>query len=425
MNGDNHRVPSTIDRRPPIPSAGAVEEAAARIADGIVRTPSAFSKTLSDISGAQVIVKFENLQFTASYKERGALNKLLLLRERHGDQVDRAGVVAMSAGNHAQGLAYHGARLGIPTTIVMPEHTPNIKVSRTRQLGAEVILYGRHLADAGLHSAELAATTGATLVPPYDDADVLAGQGTVARELLADHPEIDTLVVPVGGGGLISGMAVATKGDRPDIEIVGVQAEAFPSMVESFHSRTISAGGGVTIAEGIAVASPGEITAPIVRRLVDDMVLVNEATIEEAICLYLEVEKTVVEGAGAAGLAALLADPARYRGRTVGLVISGGNIDLRLLASVVMRGLARSGRLASITLQLSDRPGALAEVATLAGDLGANIIEVVHQRDFSALSARDTELQLAVETRDAAHARQLVDALTARGLRVVRTSIEA
>jgi len=398
-------------------TAADVDAAVARLGDDIVHTPSSLSRTLSEITGATVVVKFENLQFTGSYKERGALNKLLLL-----DDAERArGVIAMSAGNHAQGLAYHAARLGIAATVVMPEGTPTTKIERTRATGAEVVIAGDDLAQAAARVRELADAEGRLFVSPYDDVDVIAGQGTVAVELLADHPELDTLVVPVGGGGLISGMAVAAKARRRDIQIIGVQSDVFPSMVAEFHHRDLRCGG-PTIAEGIAVAEPGFITRKLVRALVDDVVAVPERRIEEAICLYLEIEKTVVEGAGAAGLAALLHDPQRFAGRNVGLVLTGGNIDLRFLSSVIMRGLARTGRVVRITVEVHDRPGALAKLTSLLAARGANILDVTHERD-SPFSARDADIQLTMETRDAAHARAILDELNATGFNVVVSSI--
>lgn len=398
-------------------TAADVDAAAARIAGHVVRTPSSVSETLSEITGATVIVKFENLQFTGSYKERGARNKLLSLNEDER----RRGVIAMSAGNHAQGLAHHAARLGIAATIVIPEGTPTTKVARTEAEGARVVLHGDDLAGAATHARALAEAEGLVFVSPFDDAAIIAGQGTVAIELLEDHPEIDQLVVPVGGGGLISGMALAAKARKPSISVVGVQSERFPSMVGAFRGVAVECGG-PTIAEGIAVSEPGLLTSAIVRALVDDMVIVPEQRIEEAICLYLEIEKTVVEGAGAAGLAALLEDPARFRGKTVGLVLTGGNIDLRFLASVIMRGLVRTGRIVRVTVEVHDRPGALAKVTALLAEMGANILDVVHERD-APFSARDTELRMSMETRDAAHARRILAALEANGFKIVVSSI--
>jgi threonine dehydratase len=391
--------------------------AAARLDGDVVRTPSSVSETLSDITGATVIVKFENLQFTASYKERGARNRLLALT---GDE-RRRGVIAMSAGNHAQGLAHHATLLGIASTVVIPEGTPTTKIARTRAAGARVVMHGDDLAEAGAYARALAESDGMVFVSPFDDADIIAGQGTVAVELLADHPDIDTLVVPVGGGGLISGMALVAKSNQPPVEVIGVQSERYPSMVAVYRGVAMESGG-PTIAEGIAVSEPGVLTSQLVRALVDDMVVVPERRIEEAICLYLEIEKTVVEGAGAAGLAALLEDPDRFRGRTVGLVLTGGNIDLRFLASVIMRGLVRTGRIVRVTVEVHDRPGALAKVTALLAENGANILDVVHERD-APFSARDAELRLSMETRDADHARRILGELERHGFKVVVSSI--
>jgi threonine dehydratase len=394
-----------------------VAAAASRLAGHIERTPSAHSRTLSAVLGCDVVVKFENLQFIAAFKERGALNKLLTLTPD-----ERAhGVVAMSAGNHAQAVAYHATRLGIDATIVMPTATPFVKVQRTRQLGARVVLLGEALAECEAEAVRIAATEGRSYVHPYDDPAVVAGQGTTALEMLADHPDLDTLVVPVGGGGLIAGMAVAAKALRPDIRLIGVQAERYPAMASHVHGDLLPSGG-ATLAEGIAVSRPGEVTTTIVDALVDDVVTVSEDHIEEAINLVLEIEKVVVEGAGAAGIGALLADRDRFAGTRVGTVLSGGNIDPRLLASVIMRGLVRNGRLSRLHVELRDVPGALATVATVIGDAGANIVEVLHQRVFVDVSAKSASIEVTVETIDHDHVNRVVEALEKAGYPVRRDS---
>jgi threonine dehydratase len=392
-----------------------VQAAAAALEGQIVRTPTMRSATLSAITGADVHLKFENLQFTSSFKDRGALHRLL-----HLEPAERArGVIAVSAGNHAQGVAHHATRLGIPSTIVMPRTTPNVKVAATEALGAAVVLHGEDLAAATARAEELARSQGLVWVAPFDDPYVIAGQGTVALEMLADAPDLDCLVVPVGGGGLIAGMAVVYAALAPSVELLGVETDLYPSMAVALHGRGVVPGG-TTIAEGIAVATPGRLTEPIVEALVADVLTVPEDTIEQAINLLLDIEKTVAEGAGAAGLAALLDQPQRFKDRKVGLVISGGNIDPRLLASVILRGLVRTGRLSRLTLEVLDMPGVLGRVAAICGEQGANIVEVGHQRLFSDLSVKRTGLDLAVETRDRDHADRLVAALEAAGFRVSR-----
>ena len=390
-----------------------VRAAHGRIADSIVRTPTLVSRTLSDMTGATVYLKFENLQFTAAFKERGALNTLLQLSE----EARRKGVIAASAGNHAQGLAYHANRLGVPAMIVMPRNTPIVKVTQTKGHGATVVLEGDTFDAAYAHARELEAEHGFTFVHPFDDPRVIAGQGTAAIEMLADHPDIDTLVVPIGGGGLISGMAtVARAQDRP-IEVIGVEAELYPSMYNRINGTDMPCAGD-TLAEGIAVKEPGGITSGMVQSLVDEIVLVTERSLEEAVSLLLQIEKTVVEGAGAAGLAALLAHPDRFRGRTVGVVLCGGNIDTRLLANVLLRDLARSGRLARLRLRLQDQPGALFNVARIFDQERVNIIEVYHQRVFTTLPAKGLITDIECETRDRAHLDQLIAALQAAGFDV-------
>jgi threonine dehydratase len=387
-----------------------VVAAAGRIAGSVAHTPSAHSQTLSQVLGCTVVVKFENLQFVASFKERGALNKLLRLGE--GERAK--GVVAMSAGNHAQAVAYHATRLGIDATIVMPTATPFVKVQRTRELGATVVLRGDGLAEAEAEAERLAAVEGRSYVHPYDDPDVIAGQGTCALEVLADHPDLDALVVPVGGGGLIAGSAVAVRHLRPGIEVVGVQTERYPAMADRVH-HTSSPVGGSTIAEGIAVPRPGHLTGQIVDMLVDDVVTVSEEHIEEAINLLLEIEKVVTEGAGAAGIAALIEHGGRFAGKRVGVILTGGNIDPRLLASVVMRGLIRNGRLSRLHVEVPDVPGSLGSITTILGREGANIVEILHQRMFVDLSARSAEVEVTVETLDHAHVERAVAALTEAG----------
>ncbi|GAA4764815.1 threonine ammonia-lyase [Stakelama sediminis] len=390
-----------------------VHAAAERIAGALVRTPTLYSKTLSDLTGAKVYLKFENLQFTAAYKERGALNTLLQLDE----EARSKGVIAASAGNHAQGLAYHATRLGIPSTIVMPRPTPTVKVTQTEGHGATIVLEGETFDDAYAHARMLEAEKGYTFVHPFDDARIMAGQGTVALEMLADAPEIDTLVVPLGGGGLISGIATVAKAQDHPIEVIGVEAELFPSMFNRLKHTELPCGGD-TLAEGIAVKEPGKLTSQVIKALVDDIVLVNERMLEESVSLLLQIEKTVVEGAGAAGLAALLAYPEKFKGKTVGTVLCGGNIDTRLLANVLLRDLARSGRLARLRIRLQDRPGALFNVAKIFHEQGVNIIEVYHQRVFTSLPAKGLITDIECETRDAKHLDRLIAALRNTGYSV-------
>ena len=386
-----------------------VRAAHARIMSSIVKTPTLISRTLGQLTGATVYLKFENLQFTAAYKERGALNKLLQLDEGARTR----GVIAASAGNHAQGLAYHGARLGIPVTIVMPRTTPNVKVSQTEGHGATVVLHGEKFDESLAFAYQMAAEQGLTIVHPFNDPEVIAGQGTVALEMLEAAPEIDTLIVPIGGGGLISGCGTVAKA-AGGIEVIGVQAELYPSMYNRMKGESLPCQGD-TLAEGIAVKEPGSITSEIVAQVVDDIVLVSERHLEQAVSLLLQIEKTVVEGAGAAGFAALLAYPERFRGRTVGLVLCGGNIDTRLLANVLLRDLARSGRLARLRIKLQDRPGALYNVARIFDQEQVNIIEVYHQRVFSTLPAKGLITDIECETRDAAHLARLMAALEQEG----------
>jgi threonine dehydratase len=396
-------------------TAADVEQAARAIRGAVVQTPTAHSRTLSEITGAEVWCKFENFQFTASFKERGACNFLLQLPEAQR----AAGVVAASAGNHAQGVAYHARRLGIAATIVMPEDTPFSKVSGTERLGAAVVLEGASYPEAFAAAQRIAEREHATIVPAFDDPAVIAGQGTVALELLDAAPDLDTIVVPVGGGGLIAGIAIAAKQRRPDIEIVGAQSEHYPGMATAlgWHAPGV---GGPTIAEGIAVLEPGTLTREIARELVDDIIVVPEETIERALALALEIEKVVVEGAGAAALAAVLQQVDRFRGRRVGVVLSGGNIDLRVLASVILRALARSGRLVRLRIEVADRPGVLAAVAQVIAAANGNIVDVEHRRDLPGVALKSTLLEVSVETRDANHSDELIRALEAHGFPVTR-----
>jgi threonine dehydratase len=391
-------------------TAGDVQAAAARIEGGIVRTPCSPSRTLSAITGAEVVVKFENVQFTASYKERGALNRVLLL-----DEPERArGVIASSAGNHGQAIAYHASRLGVPATVVMPETTAFVKVERTTTLGATVVQHGANVSESGTHARELAARDGLVFVHPFDEPLVIAGQGTLALEMLADHPDLEVIVAPVGGGGMLSGVAIAARDLAPDVELIGAQSAGCPSMVAALagESRPTTC---ETVADGIQVPEAGKLTRQIVGALVDDVITVSEAHIEEAISLYLEIEKTVAEGAGATSLAALLEHGDRFRGRKVGIVLSGGNIDPRVLATVITRSLARTGRLTHLSVDLSDTPGALAKLATIIGEHGANIVEIEHRRDLPSLHLRRARLEVTIETRDRGHVDEIVRALTTEG----------
>ena len=390
-----------------------VKAAADRIRGAVLMTDCDNSRTLSEMFSAEIWLKFENLQFTAAFKERGALNRLSTLTADER----RRGVIAMSAGNHAQGVAYHARRLGIPATIVMPETTPLVKIQNTRGHGAEVIVHGPTLEEAATFARAHCAERGFVFVHPYDDRDVIAGQGTIALEMLAQVPSLDTLVVPIGGGGLISGMAVAAKAIKPGIEIIGVQAKLYPSMYNWIKSANLPMRGD-TLAEGIAVKAPGQLTRDLISTVVDDIVLVTEDQLERAVTLLIAIEKTVVEGAGAAGLAAIIADPARFAGRKVGLPLCGGNIDTRLLASVLTRELAREGRLSEIAVELTDRPGQLALIAAAVAEAGANVVEVSHQRTFTNLPAKGAILELVIETRDREHLTAVLDNVRAGGFTV-------
>ena len=384
----------------------------ARVKGHIERTPCRRSRTLSEITGAEVWVKFENLQFTAAYKERGALNKLLQL----GENVRKRGVIAASAGNHSQGLAYHAARLGIPVTIVMPKATPFMKVQQTRAHGAEVVIDGDGFDEAASTADRLCAERELTYVHPFNDLDVMAGQGTVAIEMLEDVPDLEVMPIPIGGGGLIAGMATAAKHIRPEIQIVGVEPAIFPSFTAKMRGvNTARSGSASTIAEGIAVKEVGDISYAVARPLIDEVLLIEEPYFERGIALYCNVEKTVVEGAGAASLAALLAYPDKFRGKKCGLVITGGNIDTRLLASVLTRELVRESRIVSLRVIGDDRPGLLANVSAIIGQMGANIIEVAHNRLALDVPAKGAEFDLMIETRDRQHTQEVMDALRDRG----------
>jgi threonine dehydratase len=391
-------------------------EAARRVIQGaVLHTPMLPAPRLSALTGADVYVKYENLQVTNSFKDRGALNKLASLI----DAERRRGVIAMSAGNHAQAVAYHAARLKIPATIVMPVTTPLVKVAATRSHGAEVVLDGESVAEAQSRCESMQAERGLTLIHPYDDARVIAGQGTIALEMLEETPDLDVLVIPIGGGGLIAGNAIAARTMKPEIEIVGVEAALYPSVWNALHNdrRPI---GGPTLAEGIAVKNVGRLTLPVIRELVFEVVLVAEAHLERAVNAYLTLQKTMAEGAGAAGLAAMLAKPERFRGKKVGLILCGGNIDPRILASIMVRELERETRIVSFRLTIPDRPGVLGTIATRFGDLGANILEVDHRRLFLDVPAKGAKLDVTIETRDAAHAAEILAALAADGYQPVR-----
>jgi threonine dehydratase len=391
-------------------------EAARGIIAGVVpRTPMLPAPKLSALTGAKVFVKYENLQVTNSFKDRGALVKLSSLSE-----AERArGVIAMSAGNHAQAVAYHAARLGIPAIIVMPVTTPFVKVAATRSHGAEVVLHGESIADAQSRCEEIQAERGLTLVHPYDDLRIMAGQGTIALEMLEEVPDLDMLVIPIGGGGLIAGNAIAAKAAKPSIEVVGTEAALYPSVWNALKGKTLPIGG-PTLAEGIAVKNVGKLTLPIIRELVSDVILANEAQLERAVNAYLTLQKTMAEGAGAAGLAAMLAEPARFRGKRVGLILCGGSIDPRILASIMVRELDRDSRIVSFRLTIPDRPGVLGAIATSLGELGANILEVDHRRLFLDVPAKGAKLDVTIETRDAAHADEIFAAMAANGYQPAR-----
>jgi len=387
-----------------------VEDAALRIEGHVLRTPLVLAPRLSELTGATILVKHENMQATASFKERGAVNKLLTLDD---DERDR-GVIAMSAGNHAQAVAYHARRFGIPATIVMPETTPLVKVENTRAHEARVVLHGETLFESAQKARELASAEALTFVHPYDDAAVMAGQGTIAREMLDDAPDLDMLLIPLGGGGLMAGIAVAAKALKPSIELIGVEAALYPSFFNAVNAEDLPIGG-ATLAEGIAVKTVGVQTLPIVSSLVSDIVLVGEDLIERAVNAYACLQHTLAEGAGAAGLAAMLKEPGRYAGRKVGLLLCGGNIDTRLLAAIMVRELEREDRIVGFRLTTSDRPGLLGKVASLLGSEGANILEVSHGRLFLDVPAKGVSLDVTVETRGPAHSQAVEAALRDNG----------
>jgi threonine dehydratase len=401
------------------PTVDDIRAAAKRIDGAVVRTPMLVSKTLSEIIGAEVWLKFENLQFTAAYKERGALNKLLQLSPE-----ERArGVIAASAGNHAQAVAYHAKRLGIPTTIVMPEPTPTVKVTQTAGHGATVVLHGEMFDDAYARARELAVEKGYVFVHPFDDPQIIAGAGTVAFEMLEDAPELDTIVVPIGGGGLMSGVSIASRSIKPDIELIGVEAELYPSMkcaIQECHMPL----GGDTLAEGIAVKQPGDLTSRILKDYANDVALVSERDLERAVAMLVGIEKTVVEGAGAAGLAAMIADPARFRGKKVATLLCGGNIDTHLLANVLVRDLVRQGRIARLHVAAQDQPGALAAITAKVYEAGVNVIEINHSRIFTRLPAKDTMIEVECEAKDPESIDDVVSRLEAAGFRVERASLD-
>jgi len=396
-----------------------VRAARERLAGQLIVTPLTHSRTISKLTGANAYLKFENLQFTASFKERGALNCLLCL----SDAERAAGVAAMSAGNHAQALAYHGQRLGVPTTIVMPRFTPNAKVAQTRVFGAEVILHGSEFDESRRFTLELAEERGLTLVHPYDDLRVIAGQGTLGLELLEQAPALDAVIVPVGGGGLIAGVASAIKAVRPEVRVVGVQVDGFPAAYDAFHGVASAARKGRgTVAEGIGVKSPGANTLPLIQRFVDDMLLVSEEQVEQAIFNLLEIEKTVVEGAGAVSLAALDAHRKSFQGSNVALILSGGNIDMMMLSSVLQRGLVRTRRLVRLTVEIPDVPGALADLTRVLAELDSNIVEIEHQRAFAGSSVRSTVVELVLQLRGEEQVDRVLEALATRGYEATFTA---
>jgi len=392
-----------------------IDAARLTIIGAVLRTPMLPARKLSELTGADVFVKYENLQVTNSFKERGALTKLASLTAAER----KIGVIAMSAGNHAQAVAYHAKRLSVPATIVMPVTTPHVKVAATRAYGAEVVLDGETLTEAQMRAESLAQARRLTWVHPYDDRYVMAGQGTVALEMLEDFPDLETLIVPIGGGGLIAGMAVAAHATKSGIEIVGVEAGLYPSFWNALNGENRPIGG-PTLAEGIAVKNVGALTLPLVRAHVAEIILVDEGEIERAVNAFLTLQKTMAEGAGAAGLAAMLAEPERFRGRKIGLILCGGNIDPRILASVMVRELEREERIVSFRLTIHDRPGVLGQIATRLGELGANILAVDHKRLFLDVPAKGTRLDVTVETRDRAHANAILQALTNEGFEPVR-----
>jgi threonine dehydratase len=401
------------------PTIDDIRAATKRIEGAVIRTPMLVSRTLSEFIGAEVWLKFENLQFTAAYKERGALNKLLQLTPE-----ERArGVIAASAGNHAQAVAYHAKRLGIPAVIVMPEPTPTVKVTQTKGHGAEVVLYGQIVDDAFARARELALENGYVFIHAFDDPQIIAGAGTVGLEMLEDAPELDTIIVPIGGGGLMSGVAIAARSVKPDIELIGVEAELYPSMKCAIQHCNMPLGGD-TLAEGIAVKQPGELTSRILAEYANDVVLVSERDLERAVAMLVGIEKTVVEGAGAAGLAAMLSEPERYKGKKVATLLCGGNIDTHLLANVLVRDLVRQGRIARLHVAAHDQPGALAAITAKVYEAGVNVLEINHSRIFTSLPAKDTMIEVECEARDPQSIEDVVARLEAAGFRVERASLD-
>jgi threonine dehydratase len=401
------------------PTIDDIRTAAERISGAVIRTPMLVSRTLSDVIGAEVWLKFENLQFTAAYKERGALNKLLQLT----DEERSRGVIAASAGNHAQAVAYHAKRLGIPAIIVMPESTPTVKVTQTAGHGAKVVLHGKFVDDAFAKARELALENGYVFVHAFDDPQVIAGAGTIGLEMLEDVPDLDAITVPIGGGGLMSGVSIAARALKPDIELIGVEAELYPSMKCAIEGCRLPLGGD-TLAEGIAVKQPGELTSRILKDLANDVMLVSERDLERAVAMLVGIEKTVVEGAGAAGLAAMLADPDRFKGKKVATILCGGNIDMHLLANVLVRDLVRQGRIARLHIAAHDQPGALAAITAKVYEAGVNVIEINHSRIFTRLPAKDTMIEVECEARDPQAIDDVVKRLEAAGFRVERASLD-
>lgn len=383
-----------------------IEDARGLIKDKIVGTPCSHSVALSQITGTETVLKFENKQFTGSFKDRGALLKLLSL----DSEQKKKGVIAMSAGNHAQAVAYHSQRLEIPATIVMPKNTPNVKVRKTQSFGAEVLLFGKDLNEAGEYTKQLEKERNLTLIHPYNDSRIICGQGTIALEMLEEYPDLDLLVIPIGGGGLAAGNAIAAKGIKKDIKIIGVQTENYPSMYKAIKGGDITCKSN-TLADGIAVKNPGDLTLPIIKKYVDDIVLVDENEIEQAVLIFLELEKSVVEGAGAVGLAAMLKNKEYFVGSKTGLIISGGNIDLLPLSSIIQRGLARTKRLARLKIIIPDVPGALSDITELLGNSNANIIEVRHQRAFTNLSLKSTEVEFVIQTLGSDHLEEIIETI--------------
>ncbi|MCV6575601.1 MAG: threonine ammonia-lyase [Cohaesibacter sp.] len=406
----DHQAPSS---RPAIPVLEDIQSAAHLIEGILLKTPTLPAQKLSQALGADIFVKYENMQITNAFKERGALTKLQSLTEAQRS----AGVIAMSAGNHAQAVAYHASRLGIPSTIVMPQFTPFVKVASTKAFGAKVILEGETVAEAGLAAMRLSQEHGLSFVHPYDDFDIIRGQGTIALEMLRDVPDLDCLVIPIGGGGMISGMAIAAKGINPDIEIIGVETDLYPTMYNELKQEQLECGG-QSLAEGIAVKKAGQLPALIAADLVSDILLVSEGQIEQAINAFATHLKTMAEGAGAAGLAAIISRPDLFKGRKVGLVLSGGNIDPRLLSSIMVRQLGRKQQIVGLRITIPDRPGVLGEISSVIGDLGGNVLEVDHHRTFLNVPVKGASIDITIETRDADHAREIIKGIEAKGHKV-------